>query len=276
MTRLAVISIAILAVTSVASAQLTGSIGLFSDAEGTDCAVGPGLMELHVIHYGHSGATSSEFMLEISAWWTHLGDEWDLAAMGSSVGGVYVVYGGCQSPPTHLGVVRFFDPIAQPCSEIRVGPAPGNLNIETVDCASTLTFAGGDAILANCGPCGVNPPYNLQPADGAGGISLSPTLSWSWAEPTGCIEGIGITAFTIYMGTEPDNLTVAGWLDGEKTLSVGPLQPGTTYYWQVSVWDDYYNCPGEQTAHSAVHSFTTTGPVPVEQTTWGRIKSLYR
>ena len=40
---------------------------------------------------------------------------------------------------------------------------------------------------------------------------------------------------------------------------------------------DHRRVHGERhVAYSTVQSFTTTGPVPVGQTTWGRIKSLYR
>jgi len=276
MKRLVVFSVVVIAAASVASAQFAGSIGLFTDMDGTDCTIVGGLVELHVIHYGHNGATASEFMLEFPAWWGHLGDEWDYPVIGSSIAGVSVNYGGCLATPTHLGVVRFFDSVAQPCSEVRVGPAPGNTSVESHDCTGSLTFPSGSIVLANCGPCGVRPPDNLQPADGAVGVSLNPALLWSWEEPTGCPEGIGLTFFTVYMGTDPGNLTEAGWVESDTTLAVGPLQSGTTYYWRVSVFDDFWNCPGDRTVYSAVQSFTTTGPVPVEQTTWGRIKSLYR
>lgn len=261
---------------TVTSAQISESIGLFSDAEGTDCTFGTGVLELHVIHYGHGGATSSEFAVEFDPSWSYLGETWDFAAIGNAVAGVTVSYGGCLSAPTHLGVVSLFDYGAPPCSEVGVGPAPGNIGIVSTDCSGGVDYLGGSPILTNCGPCGVHPPYALQPADGTTGVSLEPTLSWSWDEPTGCVEGIGLTVYTVLMGTDPDNLTEAGWADTEKSMTVGLLEPSTLYYWQVEVWDDFYNCPGERTRYSVVQSFTTAGPVPVEQTTWGRIKQLYR
>jgi hypothetical protein len=277
MNRLVLLSVVVQVAASTASAQFAGSIGLFTDSDGTDCTIATGLVELHVIHYGHGGATASEFMLDVyPIWWTYLGEEWDYTAIGTSITGVSVDYGGCATSPTHLGIVRFFATAGPPCEEVGVGPAPGNLSIESLDCNGSLTFPSGSLILADCGPCGVRPPYDLQPSDGAEGVSLYPTLSWSWQEPTGCQEGIGLTFYTVYLGTELDNLTQVGWVDTDTTLSVGPLQANTSYYWQVSVFDDFYNCPGNRTAYSAVQSFTTAGPVPTERTTWGNIKNLFK
>jgi hypothetical protein len=263
---------------SAASAQFGGSIGLFTDAEGTDCTTSIGLVELHVIHYGHSGAIASEFAITpIPVSWVYLaGDVWDYPAIGDAINGVAVSYGSCVGSPTHLGTVHFMDIGVSTCEEVGVGPAPGNFSVESYDCASVLKYPGGDIIRANCGLCGVRPPYNLLPADGTEAVSTSPTLSWSYDYPTGCVPGIGITIFTVFMGTEPDNLTEVSWVDGETELAVGPLQPGTTYYWQVSVYEDNYICPGERGDVSGVQSFTTEGPVPAKLTTWGRIKSLYR
>lgn len=276
MKRLILLFAMAVSIATVASAQFSGGIGLFSDAAGTDCTFGYGLLELHVIHYGHDGATSSEFAIEFDPSWSYLGETWDFAAIGDAVAGVAVSYGGCLSAPTHLGVVRLFDYGAPPCSEVAVVPAPGNLSVRSTNCSGGVRYPVGDAIRTNCGPCGVQPPYALQPADGTTGVSLEPTLSWSWDEPTGCVEGLGITLYTVLMGTDPDSLTDAGWSDTEKSMTVGLLEPSTLYYWQVWVYDDFYNCPGERSRYSVVQSFTTAGPVPIEQTTWGRIKQLYR
>jgi hypothetical protein len=278
MKRLLVLSVVVLTGAIGASAQTGGAISVFADPYGIDCTiVDIGLVELYVIHYGHTGATASEFMLDrYPRSWAYVGDQWNYPAFGDAISGVSISYGACLAAPTFLGVVRFVGSGLSNCNELRVGPAPGNSSVEAVDCASSLLQLPPSSILVNCGPCGVRPPYNLQPAEGADGVSLIPTLSWSWTEPTGCPEGIGLTIYTAFLGTHPDSLEQAGWVDTQKSVDVGPLDPNTVYYWQVKVFDDFYNCPGDRTANSAVQSFTTAGPVPVGNSTWGRIKDLYK
>ena len=282
MKRLMVISFHIVCVALVASAQIPGQIGVFADAGGTDCNIvdNGSIVQVHFVHFDHSGATGSQFMLDLGATgWTWLGDNWGLpTVIGTSIAGVSLGYGACMTAPTYLGTTNFFGTAVPPCTHIWVVPDPASLsgNIEVVDCASTVSYAPAFAGLVNCGPCGVKPPDNLLPAEGAAGVGLNPTVSWSWEEPTGCLEGVGYTQFTVYLGTDPGNLTQAGFVLTDTQVTVGPLQPFTLYYWQVKVVDEFWNCPGSNVAYSAVQSFTTEGVVPADQSTWGRIKSLYR
>lgn len=120
------------------------------------------------------------------------------------------------------------------------------------------------------------PPINMMPADGATGVSLNPTLSYEWTPPAHCPEGIGLVITTLYFGTTPDNLQNAGWNDSVSPFTVGPLALNTTYYWQLRLWDDFWNCPGCETAWSPVMSFTTVDEVAAEAKTWGSIKAGYR
>jgi len=279
MKRLFVLSLLFLAAAAAASAQIGGAIAVFADPYGNDCTiVDAGLVELYVIHYDHDGASASEFMLDrYPPTWVYLSaDQWNYPASGDAISGVSVYYSACLTAPTYLGIVCFVGYGASYCDELRVGPAPWNSSVQGFDCAGSPVWLPSTSILVNCGQCGVLPPYNLQPAEGAVGVSLNPTLSWSWAEPTGCPEGSGLTLYTVYLGTDPDSLVQAGWVDTQKSVDVGPLEPNTLYHWQVKVFDDFYNCPGDRTAYSAVQSFTTAGAVPADRTTWGRIKNLFR
>jgi hypothetical protein len=122
-----------------------------------------------------------------------------------------------------------------------------------------------------------SPPVNLMPVDGATDVPLEVDLSWTWEPPVGCPEGIGITVFTVFLGTDPENLSAVspccneGW-----PQPVGPLDPAVTYYWQVRVVDEFHDCPFSHQAYSVIQSFTTVAPIGVETSTWSRIKALYR
>ena len=244
----------------------------------------PGLVEVHLYYVGNTDATAVAFKVEIlTPGWFHLGDEWSFSSViGTSVAGVSIGFGGCMTAPTYLGVARFFaDPIT--CADLRIvgHPTTPSGQIEVVDCNGTLTYPFSDAISAGYEPCGVRPPANLFPADGAVGISLEPTLTWTWEPSTGCPGGIGMITCHVYLGTEPNNLVKVGTTFPSGPLesyefTAGPLAPATLHYWRVRLLDDYWNCPGSQEAWSATQSFFTLGSVPVEMTTWGRIKGLYR
>jgi hypothetical protein len=125
-----------------------------------------------------------------------------------------------------------------------------------------------------CG--GAQPPYNLAPPNGAAGVELTPTLSWSWDQPGVCREGIGLLMFSVYLGTDPDDLPLVYWTDTFRQATVGPLLPNTQYYWYVYVYDDFWEYPGPHSAQSGIHAFTTEAPINAEETTWGRVKNLFR
>ena len=67
----------------------------------------------------------------------------------------------------------------------------------------------------------------------------------------------------VFFGTTPNPPQVA--YDVESPYPVGPLEPGTKYYWRIAD-------PGA----GPVWSFTTTNSVSVRSSTWGAIKALYR
>jgi hypothetical protein len=95
--------------------------------------------------------------------------------------------------------------------------------------------------------------FGPQPADGASGIALTPTLTWSPCLPT--------DSFDVYFGTGP-NLGPAD-LRGSFTESSyfpGLLQEETAYYWRV----DFVTAG--QTETGATWSFTTHGPLPTAAT----------
>jgi hypothetical protein len=125
---------------------------------------------------------------------------------------------------------------------------------------------------------GANPPADLLPAAGATGVSLDPTLSWTWDWTSTCQGGLGIVIYGVYLGTDPANIPLEQWIHDwdQKWLDVGTLEPDTEYFWYVTSWDDAWVYPGSHSSQSPVQSFTTGPVVPTHQATWGAIKSLYK
>jgi hypothetical protein len=131
-----------------------------------------------------------------------------------------------------------------------------------------MTGWAGKAILGD----GNVPPYvhNPVPPDSAESVALDQVLRWdSWA----CCNVADY--YYIAFGTDPDPPWFVGQEIETKSFDPGPLQPNTTYYWQVAM-NHWWGCPGGGSAVSPVWHFTTEPSNPVENTTWGRIKALYR
>jgi hypothetical protein len=225
-----------------------------------------------------------QFKVQVSSQsWSHLGDEWSFpTVIGTSVSGVAIGFGGCLSTPVYLGVARFYAAEIT-CTDLSIVGDPTTLSgqIEVVDCNGVVTYPASYAISANYAQCGVHQPGSLQPPDGATGVPLNPTLTWTWEPSTACPGGIGMVVCQVYLGTKSDALIPVGSTfpsgpEESYEMTVGPLPPATLHYWRVKVRDEYWDCPGSHEAWSETQSFLTVGAVPVEHTTWGRIKGLYR
>ena len=109
--------------------------------------------------------------------------------------------------------------------------------------------------------------HSLRPADGETDVALNRTLGWS---------GGGYSPCYVDIFTEP-TCTTGQTFEGNCDLSgFAPdfLLPNTTYYWRVWFPGDPNWGGGSATA---VHSFTTGDVIlPTEQSTWGRVKAMYR
>ena len=109
-------------------------------------------------------------------------------------------------------------------------------------------------------PSGPRAAALASPANGATGVSQTPTLRWnraSWA-----------VAFDVYLGTSSTNLSFAGRVNA--VLNENPpsqyswtspttLQGGTTYYWRIVSRTYATNAVPSLIANSATRSFTTGG-----------------
>jgi hypothetical protein len=162
------------------------------------------------------------------------------------------------------------------CCSWGIDPWPSSTRgeIEIVGCDGFVGFAESHPASLN-GYCQCDfadfalGPYKPVPQDGA--TDVPPTTLLSWED--GCCDDM-----TLYLSTEP--FTLFPWeaivYEGAKQNPYDPaLLPNTTYYWRVAEWADI--SPHGFDGVSRVWSFTTgDGPVPVERSTWGTIKALYR
>ena len=93
------------------------------------------------------------------------------------------------------------------------------------------------------------PPINPSPANGATGLSITPTLSW--------VNGGGeVTYYNVYLGTD-SALTATGDSQGNQmglSYNPGTLSYSTTYYWRIDAVD------GKWTTQGYTWSFTTQPP----------------
>jgi hypothetical protein len=114
--------------------------------------------------------------------------------------------------------------------------------------------------------CTLIAPSNPYPADGATSVPRNVVLTWNEMEgPDYCST---VKDYTVYFGTTPDPPLVT--TDGYTFYDPpGSLQENTTYYWRVvGIRAGFVSSP--------LWTFSTGAPVSVEQSTWGRIKALYR
>ncbi len=110
--------------------------------------------------------------------------------------------------------------------------------------ATILIFVASSCVMVNHAP-GI--PSNLNPPDGATGVPLNTTLSWSAYDPDG-----DVLTYDIYFGTtgEPP-LVQSGYT--LNSYNPGELSPNTTYYWKIVAKDGK-----GATTEGPVWSFTTT------------------
>ncbi len=107
------------------------------------------------------------------------------------------------------------------------------------------TFSGTASYTANVAG-GLPAPGLSAPANGATGVSLTPTLSWS--------ASTGATSYDVYFGTASSPPLAANTT--ATSYSVGTLSGGTLYYWRVVA----KNASGSNS--SGTWSFTTLTPAP--------------
>lgn len=236
---------------------------------------GPGVVKLRVFAYNGSGLTATRFTapvpecLEGGVW---LSDTPVFSVtMGNSQTGVAISFGSCMySGWIHVLTINVYvDSLAQSCCPYRFLPHPDATTggPEVVDCNDHILTASDVASFVSPGGSPATPYVEKpQPADGATEQPVDTKLSWSVYL---CSCALGVYWDDVYFGTTPNPPRVA-----EQTgppYDPGPLEPQTTYYWKVIAYD----WDGGGGTVSPVWTFTTGVALPVERSTWGRIKGLY-
>ncbi len=87
--------------------------------------------------------------------------------------------------------------------------------------------------------------YSPSPISGAVGVEIAPTLAWKASSE--------VTAFDVYLGTDPNALSPVASDLTDTALTVESLQLGTTYYWRVD------SIAGGAVTVGDVWMFTTAG-----------------
>jgi len=201
--------------------------------------------------------------------YVYLGSSSPYTVLGDPRSGCEVSLGSCAT--TGVVVMAFYlarTDVGTPCDAFQVKPHPSYGEIRYTDCQNLPHRAERVAGMvldpqANCDLS--SPPYHPFPADGATDVPTTVALEWSFDLP-GCGDISG-REDQLYFGTSP-NPPWAEYVYSPHT--VGPLQPGTTYYWKMFV--RAYGYFGT----SPVWHFTTAETIAVQPTTWGAIKALYR
>jgi hypothetical protein len=198
-------------------------------------------------------------------------------ALGDVEAGISLTFGGCITAPA-VALLKLEYLVGDGgCCEVnfRAHPEAQSGRVEFVACSYSEVSA--DEVKSGFfsmtpGDCGYSPqPGSPDPPDGATGVPIAFGWPNSGVGPTrtGCPPMLCPTEYRrIYFGTDPDPPLVWSYPQGLRDL--GPLQPGTKYYWHI-VFD---NCG--YLVDSPVWSFTTENATPAESRTWGAVKALYR
>jgi len=222
--------------------------------------------------YAFLDLTTPAKALEVSAqqWCTGAGILWSYPVSGDPNTVLTVDFGGCISGTVQLFEAHF--DVYGCCPMLLNGPRQSSPS----QSSPPVLIGCDDERRYLIPPCSAMSPVLLTPAAGETGVSPTPLLSWDYQYTDYCQEGIGLAIFTIYYGTDPNNLDQSlGTLDTHQwTLPM--LQFNTQYFWQVKVWDDWGYYTGSMINFSEIRSFTTGGTIPVEHTTWGAVKAFYK
>ena len=192
--------------------------------------------------------------------------------MGNSQTGIWIAFGNCIDGWRHVLTINvYMEGSLEDCCPYRFlrHPEGTGEGPEVIDCQDRVLIADDNGSFVT--PGGFCPPFveKPQPPDGATGQPIDTKLSWSVFY---CSCALGVYWENLYFGTTPDPPLVAQEL--WHAYDPGPLEPQTTYYWKVRAFDsDAGDAGGWRTG--PIWTFITGSALPVERSTWGRIKGLY-
>lgn len=168
MKQIVLLMLVLICTSSLAFAQVPGSIDIFNDSyPGTlDCNFYdsvPGLMTMNIVHTNGELVASSQWMLEVTAGaegMAYMGEIPQFpTVIGSSMSGISVAYGACLTQETILLVVVnwFGDGTSTPCGlfSIVADPVAASGGVDVADCdLNRMTIEhGGQARVNPDGTC---------------------------------------------------------------------------------------------------------------------------
>lgn len=235
-----------------------GHLTFAPDPDGNSCYVadpGPNqVVTVYVVARNMTGVTGFRFAAPTpsNSGLTYVTDQSTFFTIGNSQSDVAVSFGACETGTFVVMQILFYRPeSAGTCAFYTT--SPGAIYSDCTFAEHPLPVIG--VMLNSDGTC--IQARNIAPADGATNVPLATTLTWT----------PGYTCYLygsqLYFGMNPNPPEVASY--PVSPFSVGPLHPGTKYYWRVAD-------PGA----GPVWSFTTTNIVATQPSTWGAIKALYR
>jgi hypothetical protein len=125
MKRPVLLTIVLLSLSSLALAQIPGSIGVFTNQLGTDCNIldspPPAVLPVYIVHVGTSGSTASQWMLEWTAGVTmsYVGESSPFQTkIGTAPTGVNIGYQACMSGTFLILTVNMFKMGTTPACEM--------------------------------------------------------------------------------------------------------------------------------------------------------------
>ncbi|HSU14349.1 BACON domain-containing protein [Longimicrobium sp.] len=146
---------------------------------------------------------------------------------------------------------------------LAAGPYPGSIDFSAPGADGSPRSVGVD--LTVTGPTLLPAPSLGSPANGATGVSTTPTFSWS---PVAGANHYWVTIATSAsaLPTDPGAATCAGCVISVNTTSTSytataSLAAGTTYYWRVQGWNNSTS-PYTQGQYSPVWSFVSAAAAP--------------
>lgn len=223
----------------------------------------------------------ARFSLPDPPYGTILGEQWNGIVVGDRHTGMEIDFGDCVTAVTLGTITLYVDPaIVGPCTPWKVDDGceiddcTGATRVATATSQEATTLTFDCACCWQC--CQSLPPYDLFQADGATEVPTNVQLSW-----TGTPEVFDPLIHWCYVRISTDPACATGqtiYTDCElDTFSPDFLEPETTYYWSAG-WNQVTGsgCSSGAWGESPIFSFTTEGALPASQTTWGRVKALYR
>ena len=269
--RISTIAVLLLTAVLAFSANAEISVGVFSNSSGNStCAnIESPSQVLYVVYKDPSANPIKSIQFTASApLCLHnsmiLDESVFPGTIGGSQAGVYIDFGECLVPPIHVLTINVIGGnVVENCCWWPF------TDIQIVDCNDEVIGVGSSGGMLSIEPCELTAPHSPFPADDA--VGLPATVLFNWLTENPPVECYGTPlVYNIYIGTDPESLDQHWWIG--PPYEVNGLLPGTRYYWQADV--EILGTEGPYI--SPLWSFVTEGAVPVEQSTWGRIKSLFR